>query len=124
MTAPGALAAGASYLVVGRPIIAAPDPRAAAERIVAECRASQAPVIALTIYSRPGCHLCDEMKAVVAARRAIGAAHARRSRHLDRPALEARYGLEIPVLMVDGKKAAKYRMTEEELTADADGEVG
>ena len=30
--------------------------------------------------------------------------------------LEARYGLEIPVLLVDGKKAAKYRVSEEELT--------
>lgn len=38
MTAGAAMDAGASYLVVGRPIIGAPDPRAAAERISAEVR--------------------------------------------------------------------------------------
>jgi orotidine-5'-phosphate decarboxylase len=39
LTAAEALTSGASHLVVGRPIIAAPDPRAAAERIAAECSA-------------------------------------------------------------------------------------
>lgn len=42
MTAARALTHGATYLVVGRPIIAAPDPRAAAERIATECRAPHA----------------------------------------------------------------------------------
>jgi orotidine-5'-phosphate decarboxylase len=36
MTPPEAIAAGASYLVVGRPIIAAPDPLAAAKAITGE----------------------------------------------------------------------------------------
>ena len=74
-------------------------------------------MIALTLYSRPGCHLCDEMKAVVV----------RVVRELETPVtidevdistdadLEARYGLEIPVLLIDGRKAAKYRLAEGEL---------
>jgi orotidine-5'-phosphate decarboxylase len=41
MSAADALAAGASYLVVGRPILDAPDRRAAAERIAADCRAAR-----------------------------------------------------------------------------------
>jgi glutaredoxin len=75
-------------------------------------------VIVLTLYSRPGCHLCDEMKAVVdRVRRGLTARIVLEEVDISRDAeLEARYGLEIPVLLVDGKKAAKYRLTEGELT--------
>jgi orotidine-5'-phosphate decarboxylase len=42
MAASDALSRGSSYLVVGRPIIAAANPRAAAERISAQCRGTTA----------------------------------------------------------------------------------
>jgi len=44
-SAHAALEAGATYIVVGRPIIAAPDPRAAAEAIANECRGANRPVL-------------------------------------------------------------------------------
>ena len=69
----------------------------------------------LTMYSRPSCHLCHDMKAVV---QRVAETLPLEIEEIDissDPALEARYGLEIPVLMVGGKKAAKYRVTEEEL---------
>lgn len=75
-------------------------------------------MIALTLYSRPGCHLCDEMKAVID-RIARAASEAVTIDVVDisgDPELETRYGVEIPVLLVNGKKAAKYRVTDKELT--------
>lgn len=80
----------------------------------------------LTIYSRPGCHLCDELKAVVTrATRAAGVAVAIDEVDISTdPALEAQYGLEIPVLMVAGRKAAKYRVGEDELRKILAGRAG
>ena len=72
-------------------------------------------VIAVTIYSRQGCHLCEQMKAVV---ERVGRSVAIALEEIDistDPTLEARYGVDIPVLLVEGTKAAKYRVTEEEL---------
>jgi hypothetical protein len=74
-------------------------------------------VISLTLYSRPGCHLCDEMKAIVGSTvRAMTTPVTVEEIDVSTdPELESRYGVEIPVLLVDGKKVAKYRVTEEEL---------
>jgi glutaredoxin len=69
----------------------------------------------LTLYSKPGCHLCDEMKHVIDA---VSARVPLRLEIVDISAdadLIERYGLEIPVLLIDGKKAAKYRLTAAEL---------
>jgi hypothetical protein len=81
-------------------------------------------VTRITIYSRPGCHLCDEMKAV------IGRVARRVPLDLEEidisgdAELEALYGLEIPVLMVGGRKAAKYRIGEDELRRLIAGRTG
>lgn len=76
----------------------------------------------LTIYSKPGCHLCDEMKALV--RRTIEGRPDISLTEIDistdRELLD-RYGLEIPVLMIDGRKAAKYRVAEERLRRMIEG---
>jgi glutaredoxin len=68
--------------------------------------------VRLTIYSRPGCHLCEEMKAVV---ERVRREHPFELTEVDisgNPDLELRYGQEIPVLELDGKKVVKYRLDE------------
>jgi glutaredoxin len=83
-----------------------------------------ADVTRVTIYSRPGCHLCDEMKAVV---ELVGRSVALQIEEIDisaDPALEARYGLDIPVLEIDGRRAAKYRVSEDELRRVLEGRSG
>jgi len=71
-------------------------------------------LIRVDMYSRPGCHLCDDAKVVI--------------EHVQRrypftftvinvetdPALEQAYGTEIPVILINGNKAFKYRVDEGE----------
>lgn len=70
----------------------------------------------LTIFSKPGCHLCNDMKAVIQQEVAGEAGIVLEEVDISTdPALLSLYGLEIPVLAVDGKKVAKYRISRAEL---------
>ena len=75
----------------------------------------------LTLYSRPGCHLCDRMKTVierVARRRPLALEVIDISTD---PALERRYAHDIPVLLVDGVEVARHRIDERALLARLTG---
>ena len=71
--------------------------------------------VELVLYTRPGCHLCDEMKAVIAsALRDVDHTLAEVDVDGD-PELARRHGLSIPVLAIDGRIAFKGRLTAAEL---------
>jgi len=66
--------------------------------------------IRVEIYSRPGCHLCDEAKEVIDR---VASRHRLDVRVLnveDNPEWEAQYGTEIPVVFIEGRKAFKYHV--------------
>lgn len=80
--------------------------------------------IALTLYTRSGCHLCEDMDDIL---RPVAGELQCVLEHVDisgDPALEARFGEEIPVLFINGRKAFKYRLTERELRKRLQAERG
>jgi hypothetical protein len=69
----------------------------------------------LTLITRHDCHLCDEMAAVIApVARELAVEVEVRDVDAD-PDLRARYSDEVPVLLVEGRKAFKYRVTAADL---------
>ena len=72
-------------------------------------------MIALTLYTRNDCPLCHEMEEVIAAEMAKFDARIERIEIDGNPDLEARFGIEVPVLFVNDRKAFKYRCTPAEL---------
>ena len=70
--------------------------------------------IDIEIYSRPGCHLCDEAKKVIERiQRRIPFTLRVINVETD-PSLEREYGEQIPVVFINGKKAFKYHINEAE----------
>jgi glutaredoxin len=64
----------------------------------------------VTLYTRKGCCLCDEAKAVLAAARARAAFFFEEIDIDSDPELVRRYNDEIPVIAIDGVKAFKYKV--------------
>jgi glutaredoxin len=64
----------------------------------------------VTLYTRPGCHLCDEAKVAIAPiLRECGAVL--REVNVDEDAvLMERYGWDVPVIFIGPHKAAKHRV--------------
>jgi len=76
----------------------------------------------LILYTKPGCHLCDEMK------REIQRAGCAELYALDEVNIEtdldllARYRYEIPVLLIDGVEAFRHRLSAADFKARLTGQ--
>jgi glutaredoxin len=69
----------------------------------------------VTLYTRAGCHLCDEVKQVIeAVRLRIRFDYEEFDIDTD-PQLRLLYNEEVPVILIDGRKAFKFRVTAAEL---------
>jgi glutaredoxin len=64
----------------------------------------------VTLYTRPGCHLCDEAKAQIAPLLAAAGARLREVNIDEDPVLRARYDFDVPVLFLGWRKVAKHRV--------------
>jgi glutaredoxin len=71
--------------------------------------------VTLTLYSKPGCHLCEEVRALVDELQPLYDFAVEETDITRDPDLFARYRYEIPVLLKDGREIARGRITDREL---------
>lgn len=72
----------------------------------------------LTLLGRPGCHLCDDARTVL--ERVVAEHRELRFEErsiLDDPALQERYAEQIPVVLIDGRVHAVWRVDADRLRA-------
>jgi glutaredoxin len=68
----------------------------------------------VTLYTRPGCHLCEDAKAAIAPLlHEFGASLYEVNIDKD-TVLEERYGWDIPVIFIGARKVAKHRVDVEQ----------
>ena len=64
----------------------------------------------VTLYTRPGCHLCEEAKAQIAPLLKEFGARLTEINIDEDPDLRARYDYDVPVIFLGARKAAKHRI--------------
>ena len=69
----------------------------------------------ITLIGRPGCHLCDDAREVVSRVADDTGAGWTELSILDEPELAERYAEQIPVVLVDGRRQAYWRVDEQRL---------
>ena len=80
-------------------------------------------MLELTLYTRRDCDLCREMEELLERELPRFVAKLRRIEIDGDAALEASYGQEVPVLLVNGRKAFKFRCTARDLRKRLSREV-
>ena len=72
----------------------------------------------VTVYTRAGCHLCEEAERVVRAEEATDGGFRLELVDIDRdPELVRRYGVRVPVVAVDGEELFEYEVPTDLLRA-------
>ena len=64
----------------------------------------------VTLYTRSGCHLCDDAKSQIAPLLRKAGAPLREVNIDDDPVLRARYDYDVPVIFLGSRKVAKHRV--------------
>jgi glutaredoxin len=75
----------------------------------------------VTLYTKPGCHLCEAVEQVIEEVRRRRGFELVVKNILDDPADFEKYQHDIPVVMVDGHEVARHRMEARMFEAALDG---
>jgi glutaredoxin len=69
-----------------------------------------AETLEVILYTRPGCHLCDEAKAEIAPLLKRAGAQLREINIDEDAELRELYNVDVPVIFLNGRKVAKHRV--------------
>ena len=73
--------------------------------------------VTVTLYSKPGCHLCEPVAETIAEAARVASFQVVRRNILDDPQDYERYKHAIPVVTVNGREVARYRLKLQDLLA-------